>query len=147
LSAVPTFGRSFRWFSVPVRFDAEASSTFRVGYPPRPKPWRLAGLVAQQGRGLAGWPVWVPVRAEALAVHRFRGSVRLESLWFRGLLYEASHPCRGQGEARSTPHGGGFVSRPRLPLSFILQRGLRSTWAAASGDFRSGELRRLGHTR
>jgi hypothetical protein len=69
---------------------------------------------------------WIPFRAETLPVLLWL-SPEAEASGSAGLLDEACRSLQKLGASPLRPHGGGFVSRPRLHLS-------RSSLAVRSGS-------------
>jgi len=96
--------RTHRWVRSPSPFQD------RTEIPSLPA-WRLPDPLAvlrspasvpRFGRSLLSSPFGLPSYPEGFLVPL-------------GLLHEASHPCKSMRASPQRPHGGGFVSRPRLP--------------------------------
>ena len=112
----PSSPKRVRFPSGPLGLPKQPS-TFRFGSPSGPKPGRFTVWWFREARK----PLVPPGCSTKLAT--------LPML----------------GEARSTPLGGGFVSRPRLRLPIVLLAKSPVHLGCGVRRCRSGELRRLGH--
>lgn len=83
------------------------------------------------GRGRSVSPVRIPFRAEALPVLLWR-SREAEASGSTGLLDEACRSLQMLGASPLRPHGGGFVSRPRLDVSDLRLRSDPKPFPAAA---------------
>ena len=114
----------------PARMSAEAGSlSGRL----RVKAEALAVCLPKRriGRSRSVSPVWAPFRAEALPVLLWR-SREAEASGSTGLLDEACRSLQKLGASPLRPHGGGFVSRPRLDVPDLRLRSDPKPFPAAA---------------